>query len=52
MESIVESLKSLMKNKLAGLILWDKNKNLVNLNDKAKEFSPVNLEIGYCWYNF
>ena len=39
---------SLLENKFAGVILWDKNKILTHMNNNVEQLRS--FQIGNCWY--
>ena len=53
MENQSESLmcSNLLKNENVGIILWNKNKDLVHMNRKANSITDEKLVKNYSWYD-
>lgn len=47
-----EILNTLLNSSSEGITLWDLEANLVYFNEKAKEITQFNLEIGKNLYNY
>ena len=43
--------KNLLENEGVGVVIWDKNKRLLQLNKKAKNITDSKFNIGHSWYD-
>jgi len=43
--------QNLLANEGIGIVIWDKDKKLVQLNQKAREITDNKLNVGHSWYD-
>ena len=43
--------QNLLENEGVGIVIWDKNKKLAQLNKKAKDITNSKFNIGHSWYD-
>ena len=43
--------QNMLANEGVGIVIWDKNKKLVQLNQKARDITNSKFNIGYSWYD-
>jgi len=43
--------KNLLEKEGEGIVIWDKNKKLVKLNQRARDITDNKLNVGHSWYD-